>query len=460
MVLGIFAFLSPRRAVIAAFIVAWLFLPVYTYKISGLPNLTKVTITCIGVMLGVLLYDTQRLFSLKFHWLDIPMLLWCFSPFASSLSNGLGAYDGFSESLSSSITWGLPYLIGRMYFNTLEGLRELAIGILIGGLIYVPLCLYEIRMSPQLHYTIYGFHQHNFGQHKRYGGFRPMVFMQHGLAVGLWMATGCVMGIGLRITGVLKRLWIFSTDILICLLLVTTVLCKSLYSLVLLFLGVFVLCGLKWFRSSALIVGLLIVPPIYITVRSTGLWSGTEVVQFIERYVNADRARSLQFRLDNEELLKQKALQRPIFGWGGWERSKVYNDRGKIISTTDSLWIIALGQNGMFGLGCITLALLLPVVSLWRIYPPKLWGYSAIAPAACLAVVITLYMLDNLLNNMKNPLFLLAVGGLTVLKKHHFETVPQPAKTKSSCNPWRSGDLPIYPQGILVSANKKTMQKA
>ena len=35
---------------------------------------------------------------------------------------------------ASMVRWQLPYLIGRLYFSDAEGLRELAIGIVIGGL--------------------------------------------------------------------------------------------------------------------------------------------------------------------------------------------------------------------------------------------------------------------------------------------------------------------------------------
>ena len=61
--------------------------------------------------------------------------------------------------------------------------RTLLISIFIGGLLYVPLCLFEIRMSPQLHKLVYGFHQHIFAQTFRFEGWRPTVFLQHGLAV-------------------------------------------------------------------------------------------------------------------------------------------------------------------------------------------------------------------------------------------------------------------------------------
>ena len=78
--------------------------------------------------------------------------------------NGIGVYDGASMVLTQMFTWGLPYLIGRIYFNDLESLRELAIGMFLGGLIYVPLCIIDMRMSPQLHVWVYGFRQHAFAR--------------------------------------------------------------------------------------------------------------------------------------------------------------------------------------------------------------------------------------------------------------------------------------------------------
>ena len=49
---------------------------------------------------------------------------------------------------ASLIHWAVPYLIGRLYFGSPEGIRELAIGIVIGGLLCILPCLYEMKMSP------------------------------------------------------------------------------------------------------------------------------------------------------------------------------------------------------------------------------------------------------------------------------------------------------------------------
>ena len=172
LILLLFLLATPRRAVIVAFIGAWLFLPMASYAVLALPDFTKMTATSYGAMLGVVLFDATRLIRFRPSWIDIPIVVYCAVPMATSLLNGLGVYDGASAIAASVITWGLPYFIGRLYFSDLAGLRELAIGIFVGGLVYLPLCLYEIRMSPQLHNMFYGYHQHDFGMTRRLGGWR------------------------------------------------------------------------------------------------------------------------------------------------------------------------------------------------------------------------------------------------------------------------------------------------
>jgi hypothetical protein len=121
--------------------------------------------------------------------------------------------------------------------------------------------------------------------------------------------------------------------------------------------------------------------------------------------------------LDNEEMLSKKARQRMMFGWGGYGRNRVYetNWEGERIdiSVTDSLWIIAFGVNGLVGLVSITASLLLPAASLVLLrYPARTWSHPKAAPGAVLAVIVTLYMLDCVLNAMTNPIFALASGAM------------------------------------------------
>src|SRR5688572_13689952 len=154
-VLLMFLLLPPRRAVIVSFLIAWLFLPMKGYGIPGLPDYTKMSATTFGVLLGALIFDTDRLLSFRPRWIDLPIIVFCTSPAISSYLNGLGIYDGVSEIVRQTIIWGFPYLIGRIYFTDLESMRELAVGLFVGGLIYVPLCWMEVLLSPQLHRWIY-----------------------------------------------------------------------------------------------------------------------------------------------------------------------------------------------------------------------------------------------------------------------------------------------------------------
>jgi O-antigen ligase len=117
----------------------------------------------------------------------------------------------------------------------------------------------------------------------------------------------------------------------------------------------------------------------------------------------------------------EKAKLQPLFGWGGWDRSLV-GDKDNIVKTREGLlvqvipdgfWIVVFGMYGLFGLASITIAILMPLLLLIRRFPASSWETPGIAPVAVLAITLGLYMLDNLMNDMVNPLFTLAAGGVT-----------------------------------------------
>lgn len=437
--------LGIERAVVFSFIGAWLFLPEIAFPQVGLPDYTKLSATCYGILLATFIFDVQRLRSFRPSWLDLPMVVWCVSPIASSLTNNLGLYDGLSTMLNQIIAWGIPYFLGRIYFNNLAALRILAKGFVIGGLIYVPLCLIEVRLSPQLHRWVYGFHQHSFAQTIRYGGFRPTVFMQHGLMVGVWMMSATLIAIWLWRTGVLKRLWNMPMGWLVAALFITFVLLKSTGAYVYLVLGLGILLIAARWRTSLPLLGLIGLMSLYLFLGTTGSLTGQQTQQLVDtaaQITNTDRAQSLEFRLNNEQLLATKARQKMLFGWGGWGRSRIRDSAGQDISVTDSLWIVAFGTQGLVGVLSLAAVLLLPVLIFFgQSFPARLWVHPQVAPAAALAVVLALYMLDCLLNAMINPVFILVSGGITGLVLRPWRVVsPRPASVaadKPVARHWR-----------------------
>ena len=105
---------------------------------AALPDYSKNTAATVGMMLGTLIFGPGRLLKFCPRWFDLPMLLWCLCGIVTSLQNGLGIYDGLSDALTVTITWGMPYLFGRLYFGDPEGLRTFITSMFIGGLCYVP----------------------------------------------------------------------------------------------------------------------------------------------------------------------------------------------------------------------------------------------------------------------------------------------------------------------------------
>ncbi|MEG3977722.1 O-antigen ligase domain-containing protein, partial [Microcoleus sp. herbarium8] len=172
----LFVRFPPHRAVIISFVVAWLFLPQASYPIPLLPPYDKVSASCYAILLATLVYDTSRITTFKPGWLDVPMLIWCLCPILSQVTNG---GSPISPTFSQIITWGLPYVVGRLYFGSLDGLRQLAIGMFAGGLAYIPFTLIEGVKGPILHQMVYGVNAfEDWGQARRMGGWRPVVFMQ------------------------------------------------------------------------------------------------------------------------------------------------------------------------------------------------------------------------------------------------------------------------------------------
>jgi tetratricopeptide (TPR) repeat protein len=423
-----FALMPARRAAAAAVIGGWLLLPPYGISIAGLPDYGKTTAASLGVMLGTLLFAPDRILNFRPRWYDLPMAVFCLCGIASSLQNGLGIYDGLSDTLGQILTFGLPYLVGRMFFADPEGLRSFAVGMVVGGLGFVPLCLYEIRMSPVLMQYVYGTGR---WQGIRLGGYRPTIFFWSGLELGIWMIGASLAGWWLWRCGALKKIGNTTFGPMLLLILVgTTILCRSTGAIALMAMGMLLLWLSDRFKTRVLMIGLIFVGPVYVAVRATNIWSGQQAVDISNAVVGPVRAQSLEYRFQCENLLAAKAIQQPVFGWGGWGRSAVRwdeeSDYNQSAVATDGLWIILLGAKGFVGLTLFYLTLILPaILFVWR-FPPRLWGDPRLAAGTLAAAFLCLYMVDCLLNAFPNMIYLTLAGGLISLDPEQFRAIAAP----------------------------------
>jgi hypothetical protein len=371
-VIVLFAMFPPRRAVIAAYLGGWMFLPLMVVQLSSLPDISKVSVTSASVLLGVAVFDGKRLFSFRPRWFDLPILVWVIAPFISSVANDRGMWDGASRMLTAIFFWGLPYLMGRLYFTDLPAIRDLAMGLVIAGCVYAPLILWEVRMSPQLHKQLYGTVASGMLRGSSLGipGYRPNVFIGHGLAVSMFMLMCTLSAFWLWKTKAVNVIWGFPIGMIALGLYGTTILCKVLGTLLVLHIAIVALCATKWLRTSMLIGLLTIVPFVYRFARVTGMFTGVTLLN-LAAAIEPTRAESLQFRLDAEYGIIRNAMERPWFGYGSdplWRARLVDDPRAasKPNVVTDGMWIIALGQAGVVGLAALGGCLLLPAFLVWR----------------------------------------------------------------------------------------------
>lgn len=419
---GLFRALPPGRAILANVFVAYLFLPPpptqFYFPLVPLDKDTLPSVTLI--VIALLMYrDKIEIFPKNKVALTL-VLIFVFSPILTAFANtdpifyervglpGLSLKDGIAIVARKVLMIG-PFLLARQFLRTEEGQRDLLIAFVLFGLLYSLPMLVEVRLSPQLNIWIYGFFQHSFEQMIRFGGFRPIVFLYH----GLWAALFAMMAVSAA--AILSRAEEGShrgIAILSCLyMLAVLVLCKSagslLYAVALLPALVILPRALK-IRLALVIVMFTMAYPL---VKGAGLLPEEQILAAVER-LSEDRANSLRFRMDNEAILLERALERPLFGWGSWGRNQILDPiTGAITTVSDGRWVIILGQLGWVGFLSEMSLLIFPILLLWfkiRRFEGDEWSPYIGGIALLLAVNI----FDLLPNATLTPLSWLMCGTL------------------------------------------------
>lgn len=356
----LFATQSLGRAILWTLMAAQLALPVGAYfKFQMIPQFDKNSIPNLCVLIGCLLVAKQKLRI--FNGLGLPELLiiaFVASPIITSQLNGdpivfgervlpgVGLYDALSA-VENALIYVLPFFIGRQYLRDAEHSQEILCVLAIAGLLYSLPTLLEVRMSPNLQTWIYGFAATDFVMTARGGGYRPTVFMGHGLVESFFMMTTAVASAALwRARARLSQLppagvTVFLSGVLI--------LCKSFGALL---YGIILVPLVRWTGprlQMRIAVFFVFIALLYPALRSFDLFPTASVLQVI--YILSDeRGRSLEFRFNNEDKLLERAFQRPVFGWGRYGRNRVYNEEsGHDDSVTDGLWVLTIGQLGIVG---------------------------------------------------------------------------------------------------------------
>ena len=427
--LGLFYALPLVRAALLVFFGGMLFLPeLAQLDLPSLPPLEKRSITILALLAGTLLRMPRRgrfFLGFKGAGLLIPVLL--LAAVMTALTNDDGQWQGtlvflpgltIKEAISFSVRdvmgVALPFLLGRAIFQSRRDLRELLLALVVFSLVYSFFILVEVRLSPQCHNWIYGYGQHDFRQTIRWGGYRPMVFMSHGLAVGLFIAQALIAVAALAKVQMSVLRW--PSRPMVPYLSFILFLMKSLGALIFGAIGV-VAVALTKPRTQLKFARLLaVLALLYPVVQAADILPKEQVID-VFMHVAPERAESLAFRIRNEGELVKKALERPWFGWGGYGRPLLWDtEMGKSISVTDGFWIIALGARGGIALAAM---LLLMSISL-LVLPKRVRGLQdrkTLTMLAGLAVLQGFAVLDLIPNGLFTDMPYFLGGALLSLSR-------------------------------------------
>ena len=347
------------QATIWTILGAYMLLPAgLYYKIQMIPGFDKSSISNFAALFGCIFVAGRRIRIFDQNvMVKVLISVFIFSPFVTSVLNtdpvvfetmtlpGLGYYEGLSAALNQFLIL-IPFFLGQQLFRNSEDTIEIMRCLIIAALVYSLPMLVEVVLSPQLHNWIYGYHPHQFAQQMRGGGFRPVVFMGHGLLVAFFAMTATVAAAAYWRSG--TRLWRLPPFGVLSFLSAVLVMCKTLgaffYGVVLVPLVCLTRPRIQLWAALALTVVALSYP----LLRSVDLVPTSAMLDVVKS-ISEDRAASLGTRLTNEEQLMEHASQRFLFGWGRFGRNRVHNDYGDDTSITDGAWILTIGQFGLIG---------------------------------------------------------------------------------------------------------------
>ena len=395
-----------QKALIWGIIVPYLFLPeAFSIDLPGLPDLDKTMMVSLGILI---IFVTNRSSIdpapreseaplLRFLLL-VGIIMILTAPSLTVLNNqealrfgntvipGLPLKESITDPIITTLSIA-PYYFARRYLATPQAHRKMLMVLTIMGLLYSVLMLIEMRLSPQLHRWIYGFHQHSFLQHIR-DGYRPMVFLYHGLFVGFFICTCVLAALGLWKAGQGVK-WLIAAGWLLVMLLMS----NNLGATVICFLmtAVYLVTG-RWIQILfAMSIGFVIfLSPVF---RGAGIVP-VEQISAAAATVSEARSKSLGTRLRNEDISLERALEKPLTGWGRWGRNQAYNEAGEVVTIQEGVWILAITVNGWYGYLGLFSVLTLPamfMIGVWRRkeIPPETFALMAITTGNLIYMIPT-----------------------------------------------------------------------
>lgn len=400
----LFAVMRPSRALVIAYLVGWLVLPVAEIKVPGFWNIDKGLATSLGALGGMLVFCPGQLRGFRLRFVDVVLLMFCVSTGITSLTNGLGPNDALSNISGHFITYAVPYFLARIVLKHPADFLASARTVVCASAIYAVFALWEWRMAPHLHHDIYGSFQHSWMQHARWGFWRPIVCFSHGLALGIFFTWTALLAIALYWGRQLRPLFFLPPWSIVALTLTGLAVSMSVGPWALFAGGLAIMVGARRFKAPWLMLLPLAFAVTWMAARYSGASDGQTLSRVIAEVIPG-RQESFDYRLKAEMLLVTHARTRPAFGWGTWGRNFVTDEFGGI-PAADGLWVILVGSFGLAGVIGFYLWWSWPIFMTIR--SPAAMAQSPALIA--IATAIALQAVNLLFNGFLSPILILMCG--------------------------------------------------
>jgi hypothetical protein len=422
----IFWRLSTTTAILVCFFGGWLLLPVGNYPlvddleafpwwITGLaiPSevaLNKAWVVSVCCTLFSVIFNGGKLRTFRPTVLDVLMVLWCLLPIGSeAIGNALNP-SAVTTSLLLLGGWGLPWILGRIWFSTADAQLAFLKACAWSGVACLPLALVEGIGGYSVYTPLYGLHPFHADGFVRYFGFRPIGFFENGNQYGIWVCLSAFSAIWLVVSQ--RKIGSGNLAIWIALLCGTiAVLAQSIGAIMLLLAGLAVL--MFWHNRGLMPlvlggVGLLAVMaalhlsgilPLEYIARETKFGQ-----MLIEGFRSIGRG-SFLWRFSQDIKAMQVIDNALLLGTGEWDWWRPSGTRPW------GLWLLVIGQFGLVGF-VLSYGTLIASGLKAMLDSRGTSGWSPFNVALPMAIIVGLTLIDSLLNAFLYFPALIAAGAI------------------------------------------------
>ncbi len=402
----------------------WLFLPPFDWPYGPVSIRKTDLVRWIPMLIGLI--AAPRAF-LRWHWIDLPILLYCLCPFLAGVINGLPWTESSWETVKEFSYWWVPFAVGRFLLTSERHRNAVAWIVVAGALLYLPPTLYEILYGPQLASWATG---QEFDRMLRGAGrgttFRPSVFLSSGFVLTMFYVWAILLAAK-------KTERTFNTHLYpplqsepippslflrLCQAIGTTALavvvlwCKSLGSIVLMIVGLAIQFLIRGRLAGIVLALLVLIPPVYIGLRTTGIASTDRIYGATVAIIGEPKAGSLRYRLQAEEIVFDSMADHVLWGYGDWGKWR----EGRKTMVLDGFWLFAWTRSGMISVlawwAMVAIPVLLLGVKTFR--DGSLITNDLVYPCA---LFLGLSLVDSMFNYFGEAPVMMCVGIVTAWAK-------------------------------------------